>query len=85
VARSLAAILNLHADKDRDDKEIDARKDRAADVSGQGRPTSRGGRPLDTSVGPEIWRARSSHFSNFESACVLLRFLDIFLEKQGFY
>jgi len=70
--------LNLHADNDRDDKEIDAGKDRAADVSGQGRPTPRGGRPLGTSIGPEFWCARSSHFLDFESACVLLHFLDIF-------
>jgi len=39
MARSRTANLNLHADKDRDDEEIDAGKDRAADVSGQGRPT----------------------------------------------
>ena len=74
--------MNLHADKDRDDEEIDAGKDRATDVSGQGRQTPRGGRPLGTSVGLEFWRARSSHFSNFESAYILLRFLDIFRETR---
>jgi hypothetical protein len=40
----------LHADKDRDDEEIDAGKDRAADVSGQGRPTHMA-RPLALNFG----------------------------------